>query len=87
MKRTYTATERRFFDHLRTTTKRADSSIIHYISRIRRVGDMDQLLTQDIDALIDEYEAGAMKAATVKSHGATSCALKHLREFKLSLGL
>ena len=87
MKKNYTATERRFFDHLKSTTKLADSSIIHYISRIRRVGDMDQLLTQDIDALIDEYEVGAKKAANVKSHGATSCALKHLREFKLSLGL
>ena len=87
MKRTYTATERRFFDHLKSTTKLVDSSIKHYISRIRRVGDMDQLLTQDIDALIDEYEAGAHKAANVKSHGATSCALKRLREFKRSLGL
>ncbi|MBQ1262897.1 MAG: hypothetical protein IIX89_01250 [Oscillospiraceae bacterium] len=87
MMKNYTATERRFFDHLKSTTKLADSSIIHYIARIRRVGDMDQLLTQDIDALIDEYEAGAKKAANVKSHGTTSCALKHLGEFKLSLGL
>ena len=87
MKNNYTATERRFFDHLKSTTKLVDSSIKHYISRIRRVGDMDQLLTQDIDALIDEYEAGAHKAANTKSHSATSCALKHLREFKLSLGL
>ena len=87
MKRTYTATERKFIDHLKSTSKLADSSIMHYVSRIRKVGDMDQLLTQDIDVIIADYEVGAHKAANVKSHGATSCALKHLREFKRSLGL
>ena len=87
MKRNYTATERSFFDHLKSTTKLAESSIVHYIVRLRRIGDMDQLLTQDIDALIDEYETGAHKVENNNSHGAFSCGLKHLGGFKLSLGL
>ena len=77
----FTTTESAFYDYLMSRGY-ARTTIILYVSRLRKVGDIHTLLHTNLDPLIADYKTGAHANLNKEAHGAFSCALQRLQEWQ-----
>jgi hypothetical protein len=80
-------TERAVYDYMCCHTTTEEASVWSYILRLRSIKPLDELICEDIDAHINAYVTGSMKAKNEKCHSAYSCALKHLKKYMQYKGL
>ena len=59
----------------------AKSTAADYVYRLRKIAPIEDLVKEDLDALIEDYEKGSMAEANKGAHNSYSSALKRLREF------
>ena len=78
------ATESGFHDYL-LNNGYARTTCADYIHRLRNIKPLDQLIDEDLDDYICEYENGSLKDFNNKKHKAPSSALKRFKEFKNTL--
>lgn len=78
-------TEYSFFDYMIKRCKLKESTVKHYISRLRKIKPLNELIVEDLDKYIADYVNGSMKEINRSSHGAYSCALKRLAEYKKAI--
>lgn len=79
-------TERGFFEFLMSRGYAA-SSARDYIRRMRRIRPLDELIRENLDVRIADYETGSHEDMNNRVHHAYSCALKRLREYAERIGL
>ena len=58
------------------------STVGHYIVRMRRIKPLDELVHDNLDAHIADYETGANSAINHSSHNVYSCALRHFKDYR-----
>ena len=58
------------------------STVGHYIVRMRRIKPLDELVHDNLDAHIADYETGANSAINHSSHNVYSCALRHFKVYR-----
>ena len=74
-------TEENFFEFMMQSSGCRESTILHYIARLRSVKPLEELVCEDVDRYIEAYRVGGYKMINRKSHGAFSTAFKYLKAF------
>lgn len=87
MKKFNNMTERSFYDFLMSEQKYKESTVLHYIQRLRLIEAINELINKNIDAYIKAYETGRHMDLDIRSHRAYSNALKHFKEYMIYKGL
>ena len=80
-------TERAFYDYTLSTGKYKESTVWHYILRLRKIESMDTLVLNNLDPIIADYETGSQIEMNRSCHNAYSCALKRLQEYQEAKGI
>ena len=80
-------TEAGFYDYMMSHRDYKESTVWDYITRIRRIGDMDTLISKNLDPYITDYETGAHQDMNATCHNAYSCSLKRLQEYQEYSGI
>ncbi len=80
-------TERSFSDYMMSKKPYRKSTVGHYIVRMRRIKPLDELVHDNLDAHIADYETGANSAINHSSHNVYSCALRHFKDYKEHVGI
>ena len=78
-------TEAGFYDYTMAHGNYKESTVWHYIQRMRQIESMDALINKDLDVVIADYIAGTHKQLNKSSHNAYSCALKRLQTYKAAM--
>lgn len=78
-------TEYSFFDYMIKRGKLKWKTAKQYISALRKIKPLEELIVEDLDKYIDDYVNGSMKAINSSSHNTYSCALKRLAEYKKAI--
>ena len=75
-------TEAGFYDYTMAHGNYKESTVWHYIQRMRQIESMDTLVKKDLDVVIADYITGAHKEMNKTCHNAYSCALKRLQTYQ-----
>ena len=80
-------TEGAFYDYTLSRMKYRESTVWHYILRLRKIESMDTLVYKNLDPFIADYTSGAHEVVNLKCHNAYSSALKRFQEFQEAKGI
>ena len=80
-------TEAGFYDYMMSHRNYKESTVLHYIRRIRAIEPMETLIKKDLDPIIRDYEKGSQENMNSTCHNAYSCALKRLQEYQTVRGI
>lgn len=88
MKKTFrNSAELGFYDYMMSQREYKESTVMHYILRLRQIEQLSVLLYKNLTPYIAAFESGADRMKNTTSHGAYSSALKRLAEYQAYKGI